>query len=308
MKKTLINIIRISFFTLLICPYADAATSPDNGFPGLSLDSIINLNQSHVNDIYTPLTHFGKGDTALTFSPVYFNVAVVVDSSKAKITGDGLSGYGGGLTFSSAFTDRFFFDLNYAYSTVSGDMLVSFPDYGINNDVYVITVKNKAHYGKAGLGFDIIKSKSWSMPVIVGGYLKYLDADVVTKQYKSSGYTVNEDLMNGKGSGTVWGASATVVLSYKLDGMKISPYVTFIKDFNELEIENLKLHSPKVNGRDNPSSILPGFSLAYVSGKDFDFTFSLSGVLFTQTNYYNDLFLMGLKTQNYMLSITYKNL
>ena len=314
---------------LLINKASAAQIDPINsGFLKTSISNpaqaVNRINATILVDTFNPLTHYKDGDLYLSASPVYFMVERLrKGGAKDQVRGEDMNGYALALSTNYAITDHWQITAGFTGVRMKGDAIEEGP-YRVGFTETVVdkfrnNCENSSEFYQLGLGFDPLHGSNWSIPILIGGYAQHYKSDI----YFNS---LVPDYPNtvSKESGMVYGITAAVAFSWKFDifnvFFKLTPYVMVIHPLTLMDMKATIVSYPAGSDpwhnqfigstitRDNVgnTNVLPGLRFAYVSESNISVAVSISGLAFTQVNFYNDALLSGLKLTTFLVSVSYQ--
>lgn len=306
---------RLFLFTVLIVPAlfflikVDAAAQTYSASPEFSMtedaaQGIINVTSSIIADSFTPMTHYNEEDWTTTLVPAYFKIKKLYDDR--DLQGDNLKGYYLGFGGGYAINNRLIVYGALAYLKIDGTIYSrDYPDYQADTAFNMLALST-------GLGFDLVESDTWSIPVYLGVCLQKYDAEITPPLFPDTyNYTVTVT-----GSGILYGPTAAIAVSREFfNRLRITPYFLMLWNMNKPELTaetttqlpfppyNMK-YSYEMEVQTNRARMV-GLNITLKSNSPFSFSLSAGGLLTSSTRYYNNKFLNGLEMMSIVAAISY---
>jgi len=292
------------------------------------LAGVMNIIHSVMTDTFNPWTHFRSDTWAVAVSINYFDVETVIvmpdEGTDYDQTGkgDGFTGGSVSLRYNYALSDDWMIFGIYTGVFMKGKVIYNSPTqlsgggYSPPDDRYVFDGPSQAHVGILGLGYDFFNGPEWSFPIFVGGSILKYRSDLTISPLP--GETGNP-YMEMEADGISYGIYVSLAISRTLFSfLKITPYITIHQLLNTPE------GTVTVTG-DNPSGpnadfyignsatgeigeegyLGAGLNITYLGAGPLSYSISVSGIINSHTNFYNDAFHESLEMKSYSFSITY---
>ncbi|MBI4676557.1 MAG: hypothetical protein HY748_03135 [Elusimicrobia bacterium] len=283
------------------------------------LDAATRITQLIAADAPLPMTNSQKGKWQVSIRPVYFQVSQVLrnpDGLESFFRGQGLEGAGGSALFSYAFSDKWQVYGSFSGSQMYGDIVGKYglcgPDPPRQRasdmpDIVKFDGTNRVLTFHAGLGYDLVEGKQWSIEALGGLFVQNYDSKMVMVPLGDE-TLYKQPYLDISGSGTLLGASAGAFVSRNLGKhFSVAPYALIGFNFSLPEIGyTIKSNAAGVTeppvgyGERGPagSRIFPtlGLNLTY---RPWDLTAGIGGLL---TSFYSEEIYAGLKLTKFSLS------
>src|SRR3990172_12332544 len=234
--------IRLNKITAQVCAVAACIILPIIALNAVTLDinadltqkaisGITNASSLIISDAFDPMTHSHKGDLSAKVVPCLFKVSKIYD--KPAILSDNLMGVAAGVGAGYALSDRWIWYGIFASINTGGDV------YARHFKFYKINLDYNLYSFFSGFGFDVAHYKDLSIPIYIGISVQGYDTAIRLKPLPFS-YDILSNKLEGiganttKGSGALFGYSASVAISYLLlKRYKVSPYFLFYRTINK---------------------------------------------------------------------------
>ncbi len=277
-----------------------------------AVQGIINVTSSIISDSFTPMTHYNKEDWSITFVPAYFKVNKLFDDR--SLQGDNLKGFALGFGGGYALNDRLL-----AYGILT-HLDIDGKAYSRELPDYVTDTKYSLSTLTAGLGFDIIEHKKWSIPLYLGVCLQRYNAEIIPPPFS---YTLSSPFpsqtvavqVDVTGSGMIYGLTAAIAVSRDFfDLLRVTPYFLFLRSMNKPELIAESKAQVSILGQvtgeytlniSNINGSMIGLNLTLLSSDALSFSISAGGLISSGSSYYNEKFLDGLEMMSIVLAVSY---
>lgn len=285
------------------------------------ITGVVNFLRDVNFETFTPMTHYKDDDFRVTATPMYSKITTLFKDPGApeKVEGDNLDGKAVGIAFNYAISRHLSFVTLFSGVIMKGGAVEALQTPDGNGKSYLIDMDNRSYSLHAGLGYDFIAGDNWSLPIVIGPYFQQYD---VSMRYRSTWYNDPYPSMKIQGKGYMYGLFLCAAVSRKAEvlghNFKISPYLMFYSDYlnnPKVDITVVESNYSKVPAGTQGdielkklkcrADLLPGFKLEYISKSSISLSVSVSGVLSRYMSFYNDKFLYGVDSANYMVSVTY---
>lgn len=239
--------------------------------------------------------------------PAYFTVQKAYDDP--EINGKDLKGYGAGLGFGYATSDRMLVYGIAAYMHLDGKLSSVFYK-GLDSNEYQMKVDYSVIALYTGVGYDLVESNEFSLPLFAGIFIQKYDG-------KGSLPEISNTRLSVDSSSSLFGISFGVAPSYTFyDMFRITPYYLFSYNLNKPEatatITNTTNPMLPVSfeydlSTNNVKASMVGLALTWLSSKSVSLSLSLGGWLRNETSWYNKTFLNGLQMKSAVVVVSFSN-
>ncbi len=270
-----------------------------------TIDGISNIAASIVADSFVPMTHYNKDNYMVSIVPAYYTVQKAYDDP--QVEGKDLKGFGAGAGFGYATSDRLLIYGIAAYMHIDGKLLSTFYE-GLNSSEYPMDVNYSIFSVYSGLGYDIIESEAFSLPVFTGIFFQKYNGTGSLPEILNTRLSVDS-------SGTLFGVSFAIAPSFKYNDLfKITPYYLFSYSLNEPDASAKITTTVPFNistsyelSTSHVKSSMAGLALTWLSSKSVSLSLSLGGWIRNETSWYNKKFLDGLQIKSAVLVVSFNN-
>lgn len=297
-------IITMTIITVLL-PHSLFAQSIDLEPSAKAVDGITNIAASIVADSFVPMTHYNKDNYIVSIVPAYFTVQKAYDDP--EINGKDLKGYGAGLGFGYATSDRMLVYVIAAYMHFDGKLSSAFYK-GLDSNEYQMKVDYSVMALYTGMGYDLVESNEYSLPLFTGIFIQKYNG-------KGSLPEISNTRLSVDSSSSLFGISFGIAPSYTYHEMvTITPYYLFSYSLNKpdatAKITNttnpmLPISIEYDLSTENVKASLLGLALTWKSSKSVSLSLSLGGWIRNETSWYNKTFLNGLQMKSAIVVVSF---
>ncbi len=287
-----------------------SADSLEKETTGKAVDGLMNVSSSLIKDTFVPLTFWQEKDYSLTFVPAYFRIERFYDDP--RVEGKDAGGWAAALGGGYALNERLLVYGIAAYQDISGKL--SGKMYRDPLPPVEPQMDFRTFFFSPGAGYELLSNKWLSLPLYLGPFIQHYSIDLDIPEESSGGNSID---VNVSGSGLLYGFSGGLAVSIKvLNQLKITPYYIYMRSFNKPEADaRIKISTsspfPLTTGYseslevENLSGSMIGLSATLSSSRNLSFSLSIGGYLTSETGWYNEKFLNGLKMRSVVLAVTY---
>ena len=271
------------------------------------VDGITNIAASIVADSFVPMTHYNKDNYMVSIVPAYFTVQKAYDDP--EINGKDLKGYGAGLGFGYATSDRMLVYGIAAYMHFDGKLSSAFYK-GLDSNEYQMKVDYSVIELYTGMGYDLVESTAFSFPLFAGIFIQKYDGKGSLPEILNTKLSVDS-------ASSLFGISFGIAPSYRYhDTFTITPYYLFSYSLNKPEATAKITNSTNPMlpiiikydlSTDNVKASMVGLALTWKSSKSVSLSLSLGGWIRNETSWYNKTFLNGLQMKSAILVVSFCN-
>jgi len=271
-----------------------------------------NSSQYFMSESFTPMTFFSEGAFDVVLMPMYFKIDIIAGGVGNNNSVDATDTYGYALStnFNYAVNDRWFINLSYTGMTYDGDMT----DITNNSIMYTSKDSITTHTLQLGGGYDLWYLFSdhqvhWSFPVFCGVTLMYYDIDITQNNSPFSASSTNIGNYTGSGvlKGYSLGAGASLRFSFFEQNFIITLYTLYVGFMDEYNLDYTYNGTTINQSYEAGGDFYPGLRFTYLlPDSHWSFSLSVSGLVGSEFNYYNEKFLSGLKIYTASLALTYR--
>jgi hypothetical protein len=277
-----------------------------------TIDGMMNVSSSLIKDSFIPITFWQEKNYSITFVPAYFQINRIYDDPEVK--GKDLKNWAAGLGGGYAFSEKLLFYGILAFQNIKGTL--SGKMYEDPLPVIDVDTNYRSFFFSPGAGYKLFSSKWISLPLYFGPFIMHYKLDVEMPRESSGGNSLE---VSASGSEMVYGFSGGFAISFMiLDKLKVTPYYLYMRSFNKPHADaditfttsfpttTTTKHTESLD-TENLNSSMIGLSATMISSKNISVSASIGGYITSETSWYNEKFLNGLKMKSIVIAVTYTN-